>query len=227
MIDLIQRILKVFSDNRLWDEGIELIGSWCFMLYQKHCGIRSFPFKTLDIDFLIPIPYKSKHKVDLAGLLEPLGFRASFNADGSIFLWSPELRIDFLIPEKGSGTAHPKEIKNLGIKATSLRFLDILLKDPIEVEERGLKIKIPDPMAFAMHKILIAERRKDQTKKNKDIEQALYVFEAIPEQKAVDLYLTFPKPWRKTIMAVLEKALKDFPLHKETIERSLFALQIK
>jgi hypothetical protein len=36
MFEIIQRILKVFADNGLFDEGVELIGSWCFSLYQRH-----------------------------------------------------------------------------------------------------------------------------------------------------------------------------------------------
>jgi hypothetical protein len=52
----IQKILKVFAEHGLFDEGVELIGSWCFKLYEKHLGAKSFPLLTQDIDFLIPTP---------------------------------------------------------------------------------------------------------------------------------------------------------------------------
>jgi len=39
MIKIVRDILKIIEDNRLWDEGVELIGSWCFLLYQKHFGV--------------------------------------------------------------------------------------------------------------------------------------------------------------------------------------------
>lgn len=48
MLEIVRKILKVFEENNLWDEGIELIGSWCFTLYQKtlkflHDSISSEP----------------------------------------------------------------------------------------------------------------------------------------------------------------------------------------
>ena len=63
MIKLVTEILKVFADNNLFNEGVELIGSWCFQLYQKHLGAKSFPLRTIDIDFLIPNPYRRKEPV--------------------------------------------------------------------------------------------------------------------------------------------------------------------
>lgn len=100
MIDLIQKILRIFEENGLWDDGVELIGSWCFQLYQKHYGVKNYPFRTIDIDFLIPSPFKGKKKIGIVGLLEPLGFKAGFNSDGSIYLWGPELKIEFLTAER-------------------------------------------------------------------------------------------------------------------------------
>ena len=47
MVEIVREILKVFSDNNLFNEGVELIGSWCFKLYQKHLGVKSFPLSLL------------------------------------------------------------------------------------------------------------------------------------------------------------------------------------
>lgn len=52
MIEIIRKILKIFADNNLFEEGVELIGSWCFQLYQRHLGAKDFPLRTQDIDFL-------------------------------------------------------------------------------------------------------------------------------------------------------------------------------
>jgi hypothetical protein len=117
MIEIVKKILKVFDENNLWEKGVELIGSWCFVIYQKHFGVKSFPFRTLDIDFLIPFPYRAKNKIDLISLLEPLGFKTGFNPDGSIYLWSSELKIEFITAERGHGEDKAKEIKNLSLKA--------------------------------------------------------------------------------------------------------------
>jgi hypothetical protein len=225
MIGVVKDILRVFERNRLWDERVELIGSWCFLLYQKHFGVKSFPLRTVDIDFLIPLPYKAKKKIDLVGLLEPLGFKTGFNSDGSIYLWSADLKIEFLTPERGRGENKAKEIKNLSLKAIPLRFVDILLKDPVMVKEDGIEIAIPNPAAFAIHKILISARRKKPEKKHKDFEQALYVLEAIDLAEVRRLYQTFPKTWKKSVLVSLQEGLRLFPLKKEVVQRLLFTLQ--
>ena len=60
MLKTIRAILKVFDDNDLFEEGVELIGSWCYQLYQKHLGAPHFPLLTQDVDFLIPNPYRGR-----------------------------------------------------------------------------------------------------------------------------------------------------------------------
>ena len=134
------KILRVFDENRLWEDRIALIGSWCFLLYQKHFKVKNFPLRTQDIDFLIPFPYKGKREIDLINKLKEFGFILNFNPDGSHYLWSADLRIDFLAPEKGRGTEKALNIKQLSLRATPLRFLDILLKDQIIIKEENLKL---------------------------------------------------------------------------------------
>ena len=86
MINLAVKILKVFEKYSLWDNGVELIGSWCFIFYQEHFGAKFYPLRTQDIDFLIPVPYKGKEDIDLVHELEKLGFQYSFTQSGSIYL---------------------------------------------------------------------------------------------------------------------------------------------
>lgn len=127
MVNLIERVLKVFADNHLFDEGVELIGSWCFQIYQKHLGAQSFPLRTQDIDFLIPNPFHGKEHTDFIEQLEKLGFSRDFKRDGSLYLWNAELKIEFITPEKGRGVDNSIKIKKLGVNAIPLRFVGLLL----------------------------------------------------------------------------------------------------
>ena len=224
MIDLVRKILRVFDKHGLWDQGIELIGSWCFVLYQKHFGVRQFPFRTPDIDFLVPVPYKGKKKIDLFNLLEPLGFKTGFNSDGSMYLWNAELKIEFIVPERGKGTDGPKYVEKLLLKAVPLRFMDMLLKDPVQIEDRGIKILVPNPVAFAVHKLLISARRKNKAKKLKDLEQALLVLDAVDAKKVKELFVSLPKPWRKIILKVLNDDSYLLPLRKHIADQVYAAL---
>jgi len=219
MIDIVQKILKVFDENGLWGHGVELIGSWCFILYQKHFGVKSFPFRTLDIDFLIPIPYKAKKKINLFDLLEPLGFKTGFNSDGSMYLWSSELKIEFIAPERGRGSDKAKYIEKLSLKAIPLRFVDMLFKNPVQVEEDGIRILVPNPVAFSLHKLLISARRKNKDKKFKDLEQALFILEAVDLKEVRELFCTLPKPWQKVILQVLKDGRGVFPLKQDIIDK--------
>lgn len=114
MIEITRKILKVFADNGLFNEGVELIGSWCFQLYQKHLGAKSFPLRTQDIDFLVPSPYHGKEHSDFVEQLEKLGFNRDFKSNGSLYLWNADLKIEFITAEKGAGTDNAIKIKNLG-----------------------------------------------------------------------------------------------------------------
>jgi hypothetical protein len=226
MIDIINRILKVFDENHLWDNGVELVGSWCFLLYTKHFGVKPYPFRTVDIDFLIPNPFKGKKKINITDLLEELGYKVAFNSDGSIYLWNTELKIEFITAEKGRGSERAIEIKNLSLKAIPLRYTNILLADPVSIIEDGINVRIPSPASFALHKLLISEKRKKADKKAKDIEQALLVLDAINMKDAAKIFSGFPVPWKKSIINTLKKSEKDMVLYKQIIQKALSALQL-
>lgn len=103
MINLVKNILGVFAKHGLFDEGVTLIGSRCFQLYQKHFQVEKFPLQTQDIDFLIPNPFKGKDHKEFVEDLVKEGFTVDHHADGSLYLWNADLKIEFLTPEKGAG----------------------------------------------------------------------------------------------------------------------------
>lgn len=225
MIELVRRILAVFERHGLWDEGVELIGSWCFYLYQRHLGVKPYPFKTQDIDFLLPYPYRGHAQVDLIEELKRLGFRHDFRPDGSIYLWNAELRIEFLIPERGRGRDKAVEIKPLAVKAMPLRFMDMLLQHPTSVTEGGISVSIPDPAAFCLHKLLVANRRKRPESRQKDLEQALHVAPIAKTSTLKHIYQELPKTWQRAIMQTLEKAVQNTVLLREEAQGLLDTLQ--
>ena len=225
MVEDIARILKVFSDNSLFNEGVELIGSWCFKLYQKHLGAKSFPLKTIDIDFLIPNPYYGKEHLDFISQLEELGFKIDFKHDGSLYLWNAELKIEFITPEKGRGVDNSIKIKKLGINAIPLRFVALLLDKPITIVDGGIKIRVPNPVNFCLHKLIIASRRRKIDKRLKDLQQAICTSVIVDTKKIQTLFESLPKKWRQAIVKILVKAPGELPLLKEEIEKLKLTLQ--
>lgn len=225
MTALVRRILEVFERHHLWDEGVELIGSWCFHLYQRHLGVKAYPLRTQDIDFLLPYPYRGRVQVDLIKELEALGFRHDFRPDGSIFLWNAELRIEFMIPERGRGMEKAPTIKPLGVRAMPLRFVGLLLRYPISVNESGVQVLLPDPAAFCLHKLLIATRRKRPASRLKDFEQALHVVPIVKPATLRRIYLELPKTWQRGVLQSLKRAAQNVPLLKDDATQLTDTLQ--
>lgn len=182
MDEIFLGLLRLFEELGLWKDGVALIGSWSFLLYQRHLGVRSLPLRTQDIDFLLPRPYPAQREIDLTKALEGLGFRVGRNADGSNYFMHPELKLEFLSPERGKGDADAPPVRALGVRASSLRFMDMLLKDSIIVRESGINVRVPSPLAFCLHKLIIAQRRTKRDKREKDIQQAVYVLEIVKPQ---------------------------------------------
>lgn len=223
--DIVQKILKVFEQNNLFNEGVELIGSWSFLLYQKYLGVPEFPLRTQDVDFLIPNPFKGKVHEEFVDQLMGLGFQCDFRSNGSLYLYNAELMIEFITPEKGRGVDKAINVKSLRIRAIPLRFVNLLLDDPISITDNGVKILVPNPVNFCLHKLIIASRRRKIERAAKDFQQAIYVSMAIDKKKLQELFISLPKPWQKTIIKVLDKNVTIMPLETEHIENLKLTLQ--
>ncbi|KJU85844.1 hypothetical protein MBAV_001967 [Candidatus Magnetobacterium bavaricum] len=176
---MVAEVLRLFDNNGLWETGAELVGSWCFRVYQCNFGVENFAIKTDDVDIAIDIPYKGE-KMDLGRLLKQLGFLERFHPNGVIYYEGGQLRVEFIVPERGRGDSDRVEIEDLGISAQPLRFLDILVSHPAETHLGGVgRVRVPSPAAFAIHKLLIAPRRKLKAKMQKDYIQVFYVLKML------------------------------------------------
>lgn len=192
--------------------NLVLIGSWCMLFYKDYFGnVNYIPsIKTRDIDFLIPNPVKIKTTVDIAELLKDLGFVIGFKgSQGYIKLEHPDLVIEFLVPEKGKGLDKPYPLKQLGLNAQTLRFLDFLAQNTIHIKVEGISITMPHPANFAIHKLIILQRRGNPEKVLKDKESAIKILKALIEKGEEDLvrdiFSSMPKKWQKKVEKVIEK----------------------
>ena len=189
-----------------------LVGSWCVPFYHGYFKNIQYvtSIRTRDIDFMVPGHIKIKTKVDLIELLKDLGFVIGFHGrEGYIRIEHPELAIEFLVPEKGRGSSKPFPLKELGINAQPLRYLNLLTQNVIHAKIGGIKIYLPHPVIFAFHKLIIAQLRKNEDKAIKDSESALKILRAVLDKgELVSMKKIFnsmlPK-WRKKVF----KSLKD------------------
>ena len=193
-------------------EDLILVGSWCLYFYKDYFSGTTYTpsIRTRDIDFLVPIPVRFSHKVDIAALLKNEGFITTFSRDGGyIRLEHPELIIEFLVPEKGRGAKGPYPLPHIGVNAQPLRFLDFLADNVTSVDLQGLRIKVPHPAAFALHKLLIFKRRRTIEKQLKERREALYVLKVLismgNSEIIVSKFNSMHTSWQKKIQSVLRE----------------------
>jgi hypothetical protein len=159
---------------------------------------------------MVPGRINIKAKIDLVELLKDLGFVVGFQCrEGYIRLEHPELAIEFLVPEKGRGSNKPFPLKELGINAQPLRYLNLLTQDIIHAEVDGMKVSLPHPVLFAFHKLIISQLRKNEDKAAKDNEGATRILKAVLDKgESAIIKRTFnlmlPK-WRGKIIKGLKK----------------------
>lgn len=208
---LFLKILRLFYNSGILHEVI-LVGSWCMYFYRDYFTAKSYSpaIRTRDIVFLVPLPVKTKRKIDVVGLLKNEGFVVTFSNSGYMRLEHPELMIEFLVPERGRGTDKPYILQHLGVNAQALRFLDFLAENTIVIELEGLKIRVPHPAAFGLHKLIVSKRRKREDKSLKEMQASFNVLNALIEQGEADkikaMFNKMPVTWRKKVFEVLEEA---------------------
>ena len=223
LLPTVKRILEKLTAMNLWESGIEIIGSWCFLLYQRYLPLDRYPLRTQDLDILIPHPYKGE-AVNLSVLLRELGFEETINLDGSITFFIPSFKVEFLAPSKGGGRPRDARIQKLAIVPQYIQFSQMLLEDPMMLRiVRGIAARLPAPSAFFLHKLLVSTRPGRSQKKEKDLRQAVYVGKYIlsnSEEKESMLrrWGRFPGAWKKKVQHALRTAQQTVPLEQASIQ---------
>lgn len=213
-------LLHAFAKVGVFRLGGTLIGTVAFRRYEGELGVRlGFDqlAQTGDIDIgsfeRLSFAIGDTVEEDLANVFRDLKFRPVPSLTGTqTWRWmqaNGAAYVEFLMP--ATGTEGVRELPTLGVSARALRHLDFLLADPIPAAmlyRSGVLIQIPRPERYAVHKLIVAQRRvggPDSIKARKDLAQADLLFAVLNELRPIDLRESFidaldrgPK-WRKQI----------------------------
>lgn len=182
--------------------GGTVVGTHAFRLYESELGIRSSLtdiMQTGDLDIAqfegLSLAIDDKVEPSLQEMFKKLEFTSIPSLfSRSYWRWKQtksETLVEFLTP-----SFRPEEdirpLPALGVSAQSLHFLNYLIAAPIKAAalyRSGVLVQIPRPEAYAIHKLIVADRRSgpDQIKAHKDRMQATHLIAALSEDRPADL----------------------------------------
>lgn len=195
-------ILSAMADAGTFRLGGTIVGTNAFRLYEGELGIR-LPLGGVASTGDIDIAQFEKLSVALEDRVDP-GLAETFStlkfaplpglAPGRTWRWaqggSGQL-VEFLTPAFGEETI--RNLPSLGVSAQALNYLNFLIAEPIHaavIYRSGVLVQVPRPERYAIHKLIIADRRRDgagSLKASKDREQAAFLIEAMAEDRPDDL----------------------------------------
>jgi hypothetical protein len=176
---ILYTILKDLQDAGVL-KHVVLVGSWCQEFYRHHFE-NSFEIpatRTMDADILIPRRLKLEQPVDVHEIFLKRGFVTQMHYDSGFAKFiHRELTFEFLTDAGAKADEKQFPIKDLNIVAQELHFMNIPLAHRIAVQYKDITLNIPEPEAFALHKLIVSQRRRKIDKKEKDIATAKGMFQ--------------------------------------------------
>ncbi len=183
--------------------GGTIVGTQAFRLYEGELGFQ-FTFdqttQTGDIDIAqferLSLAIGDTVEPSLAGSFAALSFAPIPSLKkNAVWRWrqtKSDTLIEFLTP-----SFRPEEdirpLPALGVSAQSLHFLNYLIAEPIKAAalyRSGVLVQVPRPERYAIHKLIVANRRQagpDAMKSRKDRLQADFLIRALAQDRPEDM----------------------------------------
>jgi hypothetical protein len=177
------RILEVIANAGLFDQGAMLVGTAAFQTYACILGyhLRSTALMTQDADLLVASFVGGGERKDMEEILRRADptFKAKMQLEDrlpKVFTTADNFSVDMLT-KFGLGRKTPVLIEELGCSAEALPFMEYLAEESMEAVAlygTGVLVRVPPPVRYAVHKLLIAQERSGRfvSKKPKDLAQA-------------------------------------------------------
>jgi hypothetical protein len=182
--------IRLLANAGVFHMGAVIIGTHAFAIYGNMLGVGWMDnVRTHDIDGdprLSLAIHGRDRSVDLPGTLEewaegrflPVPPSPLSPRDSVTSFHEPRqgLKVELLTPMVGRERDKSVLLPSLNAAAQPLRFLDYLIEDPVPaavIGGQGVFVNVPQPSRYALHKLLVAGRRKEwEAKGRKDVAQA-------------------------------------------------------
>ncbi len=229
-------LLSALAASGVFRLGGTIVGTHAFRLYEGELGVRfdmDMTAHTDDIDIAsftrLSLALDDTASPPLKDVLRDFDFAAlpSLNA-GRTWRWKQtrgDTLVEFLTPSFGEDESL-RELAALGVDAQGLHHLNYLIAEPIKAAvtyRSGVLVQIPQPERYAIHKLIVADRRRpgeDALKSEKDRRQAAFLIDVLAQDRpdelrdAYDDALSRGRKWR----ARLDASLKRMPKTQSVLE---------
>ena len=196
-------LLHAFARGRVFRLGGAIVGTQAFRLYEGELGL-SYDFdqtaQTNDSDIAsferLSLALDDETSPPLQSILKDFSFEPAppLQRTGA-WRWRQtrgDLLVEFLTPsfDEAEGV---RPLAALNVEAQALHHLNYLIADPIVAAvpyRRGVLVQIPRPERFAIHKLIVADRRQEgpsSLKAVKDRAQAAFLIGALAQDRPDDL----------------------------------------
>jgi hypothetical protein len=230
------RVLAALAGTGFFGGGGVLAGTHAFRMYPILLGQQP-PLdspNTDDVDFAAPrglrligatgasvVDQIERAGVGMTPVYDPTtGKPLKWLADGKV-------EVEFLAPV-GADEALVSVHDGLGLQVQTLRYIEFLLRDPIQTValfRSGVLISVPRPARFALHKLIVSEIRTGsfQSKSVKDRQQAAWLIESLAQDQPFELYSAWTDAgrhgakWQKLIL----RAMAKIPQAREIFDAAL------
>jgi hypothetical protein len=215
-------LVKILSD--LQDVGIlkhlVLVGSWCqdFYRYQYGNPPEIPATKTMDADILIPrrMP-KVNPAVDIVAIMKSNDFTFDIAPHSGLYKFNhPLLKVEFLTDPGAKPEELARHFEQLGVTAQELHFMSLPLTYHYPLTYEHITVNLPEPEAFALHKLIVCQRRLNKEKAEKDrlTAQGMFLFfQGKPKhvKRLHEILGEQSKSWQKKIKAALSNTGLELP----------------
>lgn len=221
------QILMAMARSGVFRLGGTVVGTQAFRQYEGVLGVRigaDQAAQTNDIDIAsferLSLALQDQVDPGLGSVFDELQFEAlPSTAPKKVWRWRQTRRqtlIEFLTPSF-QAEEELRDLPALGVSAQSLHFLNYLIAQPMTVPllyRDGALIQIPRPERYAIHKLIVSERRRagDAAEKaRKDRAQAAFLIAVLAEEDPYALAEAFTTAqekgpaWREALAAALAK----------------------
>ncbi len=221
------QIVSAMAKTGVFRLGGTLVGTNAFLCYEGELGIRigfEEAAQTDDIDIAsferLSIVINDRVDTPLAEVFRDLKFAPVPALDRNhVWRWRQTDRqtmVEFLTPSFDE-TEAVRDLPSLGVSAQSLHHLNYLIAEPIQVPflyRYGALVQVPRPERFAIHKLIVADRRRDvpdSAKAGKDRAQSEFLITALAAERPIELAEAYETArakgpaWRNRIDASLAR----------------------